>query len=421
MFIEIIILFFLILSILWIVGKNPVTKNFLITALILRVLFAIIDEYFFILPSSKMDAWTYEYLAYNYSQEYGLNIFSILFNGDSYFLSKLISIFYTLFERSSLMANMLSVVFGTLAVFLVYRLTFNLWGERAALKAGWFITLFPTSILFSSIVMREIYIVFFLTYALIHCIDFLKKKRLINFLKLSVGFIFAALFHGPIFIGYLLFLSYTFIKILIENNFFIHFKKSKIYSLLVLPLLLMPLITYLLGYYSIPKLGKVDNFVFFKEDITNINAEYKFGDIIIWKIKRATASTNNNELGAQFPSWTKPNNILELIYLSPIRLIYFIYSPFPWDIKRLNHLIGALDAFFYIYLTFCIIKNYKKLSRNPYLVFLAIILLGYLLIYSYGVGNFGTGIRHRFKFIIILLAIAAPSIHKFSIKNFNKS
>lgn len=313
---------------------------------------------------------------------------------------------------------MLSVVFGTFSVFLVYRLILILWGqERAAIKAGWFMTLFPTSILFSSIIMREIYIVFFLTYALIHCINFLKKRRLIHFFKLSIGFIFATLFHGPIFIGYLLFLSYLFIKILIENNFFIRFKKSKIYLIFILPLFLMPLITYLLGYYSIPKLGKIDNFVFFKEDSSNINAEYNLGDIVIWKIKRATASTNDNDLGAQYPSWTKPNSILELIYLSPIRFVYFVYSPFPWDIKRLNHLIGLLDAFFYLYLTFCIIKNYKKLSINPYLFFLVILLLGYLLVYSYGIGNFGTGIRHRFKFIIILLAIAAPSIHKFSMRN----
>ena len=34
----------------------------------------------------------------------------------------------------------------------------------------------------------------------------------------------------------------------------------------------------------------------------------------------------------------------------------------------------------------------------------------YVFAYSFGVGNFGTGIRHRLKFIGILIAIAAPKI-----------
>ena len=36
----------------------------------------------------------------------------------------------------------------------------------------------------------------------------------------------------------------------------------------------------------------------------------------------------------------------------------------------------------------------------------------YIFAYSFGVGNFGTGIRHRLKFIGVLIAIAAPTIVK---------
>ena len=37
----------------------------------------------------------------------------------------------------------------------------------------------------------------------------------------------------------------------------------------------------------------------------------------------------------------------------------------------------------------------------------------YLIIYGIGTGNFGTGIRHRSKFVVILIVLAAPKIHKF--------
>ena len=33
--------------------------------------------------------------------------------------------------------------------------------------------------------------------------------------------------------------------------------------------------------------------------------------------------------------------------------------------------------------------------------------------YGISVGNFGTGIRHRSKFVIILIILAAPKLHKF--------
>ena len=135
-----------------------------------------------------------------------------------------------------------------------------------------------------------------------------------------------------------------------------------------------------------------------------------FEESIIWKINKATRSSNKSNTGASFPSWTIPKDIKELIYLSPVRMFYFLYSPFPWDIKRLAHLIGLLDSFFYIYLSYCIMRNLKILNQNSQTRFLIIILIAYVFLYSFGVGNFGTSIRHRLKFIGILIAIAAPKI-----------
>jgi len=211
------------LTITLITRKHPETSNFIFVALILRSLAVIFDEYFFSLPGSSMDAYTFEQFAFRYSENYGLNIFSQMFNGDSYFLSKIISIFYTLLDRSPMMAKMLSVGFGTATVFLIYRLTLILWGSRAALKVGWFITFFPTLILYSAIIMREIYVIFFLTYALISCVNFIDKYKFIYFLKSFFGFFIAAFFHGPMILGFFIFLIYVFFLILNLNNYFLFF------------------------------------------------------------------------------------------------------------------------------------------------------------------------------------------------------
>ena len=92
-----------------------------------------------------------------------------------------------------------------------------------------------------------------------------------------------------------------------------------------------------------------------------------------------------------------------------------IFSPFPWDVKKIKHLIGMFDAFIYIYLTILILKNIKVIWKDPILRIFFLILLSYIFVHGIGVGNFGTGIRHRSKFVVIFILLAAPllKIHFF--------
>lgn len=191
-----------------------------------------------------------------------------------------------------------------------------------------------------------------------------------------------------------------------ENNFFIKFKKKNFYLILILPILIFPIIGFLLGYYSIPKIGNFQNF----GNMQKKNELKKIEEVLIWKIKKATRSSSTENSGASYPEWTIPKNNIELIYLSPLRILYFLYAPFPWDIKKPIHLIGLFDASFYLFLTYYTFRNRKELFNNPKTYFLILIFFVYILAYSFGVGNFGTGIRHRLKFIGILLALAAQKI-----------
>lgn len=407
-----------------IVNKNPKTINFLFVALFLRSICVIVDQYVFPLPGSSMDAWTFEQFAFDFSQKYGLDVVHQLLDGDSYFLSKIISILYTLIDRSSFMAKMFSVGFGTAAVFLIYHLTLILWGTHAASKAGWFAAFFPSLVLYSAIIMREIYVVFFLTYALIGCVNFIDKRKVIYFIKLFFGFFIAALFHGPLIFGFFIFLIYLIFKILKENNYFLNYKERNMFAFLLIPVFLIPFVTFFLGYYSIPKIGNINDVgesktILIKniggkmvkiipEDQTKLLTDFE--SRIIWKMNKARTQCHFAVCAASYPEWTVPKNIEELSYLIPVRMFYLLYAPFPWDIKRTTHLLGLLDAIFYIYLSFCILRNRKSLYKNPQTLFLLIILIMYIGAYSLGVGNFGTGIRHRLKFIGILIAIAAPTI-----------
>ena len=108
--------------------------------------------------------------------------------------------------------------------------------------------------------------------------------------------------------------------------------------------------------------------------------------------------------------WTIPKTEFELIYKAPIRVIYFIFSPFLWDIKKIVHTLGLFDGMFHIMLFILFIKNFKSIWSDQTLRIILIILASYLIFYGLATGNFGTGLRHRTKFIIISILMVAPWI-----------
>jgi len=123
---------------------------------------------------------------------------------------------------------------------------------------------------------------------------------------------------------------------------------------------------------------------------------------------------------ASWPKWTIINSPIEILYKSPIRSLYFVFAPFPWDVKKVKHLIGLFDALIYLYLSILILTNIKNILKDPILRIILLILLTYLFVFGIGVGNFGTGIRHRSKLVFLFILLAAPYIKNFKfIKNHN--
>ena len=69
-----------------------------------------------------------------------------------------------------------------------------------------------------------------------------------------------------------------------------------------------------------------------------------------------------------------------------------------------------------MYLVYLIFSNIKNIWRDRCLRIILVILISFIFVYGVGVGNFGTGIRHRSKFVIIFILLAAPLIKKIVFK-----
>ena len=160
------------------------------------------------------------------------------------------------------------------------------------------------------------------------------------------------------------------------------------------------------GYFAFPKLGTF-------QEATSLER-------IINYAKITTRSSKDKDDGASYPKWTKINSSTDLIYKGPIRVIFFIFSPFPWQVKKTSHLLGVMDSFFYMALVFLVFQNRKVIWQDPTLRIIFIIFASYLFVFGVMVGNFGTSIRHRLKFVTFLILLVAPCIPKISFKNNNK-
>ncbi|MDA7604995.1 hypothetical protein N8724_06340 [Candidatus Pelagibacter sp.] len=399
------IFFFIIL---W-TKKYPKVKIILLIAFLIRSILIIFEQYeLILLPESSMrdsDASDYErsarIISYcmqknaeicNTSKYGSLNIFSF-FKTNSLLISRIIGIFYTIFGESAMMAKGISVGLGTASVFLVYNLSMLLWDERSAQKAAWVAALFPSLILYSALILREVYVVFFLLIALVGIAKFMKKKTFISFLQISFGFLVVIQFHGPVFIGAFVFiflLNLDLIKNQSKNLY--NFRVNKNFFPLTL-LLMMPVILYIFGYYKIPYL-----------DAFSRVADLSF------LIERANIGIKDS---SSYPSWMIINGYYDFLPKMIIKGLYFLYSPFIWDIRYFSHLIVLLDAMAYIVLSGYVFLNWQVIWKNPVTRIFFIMFIVFVFVYGFGLGNFGTSFRHRSKFVVILIILAAPKIHKF--------
>ena len=104
-------------------------------------------------------------------------------------MSLIIAFPYSLFGRSMLLAQSLSLLIGICCICLTFKISQTLFGERTAKNAAWLVTLYPSIILYSVLVLREIYFCFFLLIALYGVLNWVRYKNISSIILGLLGFI----------------------------------------------------------------------------------------------------------------------------------------------------------------------------------------------------------------------------------------
>ena len=385
----------LLVSLLFIIigSLKPSISKIIYVALFIRVLLILLNHYVIDLPDSSKDARSYESDAWEWAQNGFSNLSNYYTGPDAEFISWMIAIPYSLFGRSILMAESISLLFGMGSIYLGWLLAKNLWDNRTAIKVAWILALFPSLVLYSVLTMREVFVYFFLLVAMFGVVQWARVGGYKSVILAMFGFTGATFFHGAMFIGFIVFLL-----IAMKRNFLTSLKliivgrlNPKTFIVILISMIILTL--YFSNKIRISKIGT------FKDSLQILN------------LNRATDTRLAGE--AAYPKWTIINSPAEILYKSPVRALYFLFAPFPWDIKKSTHLIGLIDGLCYMTLVFLILLNLKVIWKDPALRIILLILSCYFFIFGIGVSNFGTGIRHRSKFFIELVILAAPFIPRF--------
>lgn len=337
-----------------------------------------------ILPNSGSDTEVYYYNSIHYADGvYVQNSFS-----------RLMGTIMKLIGTSRLYNQFIILLFSVLTLLVFSRITYELnCIEYNKMLVFTIVCILPNYAILSSIFLRESLITLFITLS-VYMIHLWITRNIWRYYGFALIFTLAASWlHGgsaAIIIGYIAVLMLYDRK----NDRFRFTLKN------VLPTVLIILVfSFLFINYSSTLFTK----------LSGVNS---VSDIADNKVR------GGSSYAAYVGDSSKPINLL--IYTVP-RILYFLFSPFPWQWRGISDIIAALFSSMFYLIT--IIYSIKYiLSRNnknrSIVISYTIVAVCNAFVYAWGVTNVGTAVRHRDKVVILwaLLLMLTYSYRKVIIK-----
>lgn len=358
------------------IKKYEVSGPFLVCVLVKLGL--CIAGVFVALPFTGKDSMNFQNRAVQWSSLSVPDIFLTIDITKSYVISSLVAFLYKAMEPFVAIPIFMNGIIGVLMFYYAIKLSYEIWRARP----GWFF-----AIIIATHAMLNVHSAIFLRENLIGLLILLSAYYLAKYANGEKGALYpylafcilASFFHG----GMLIFILGLPIYLVIYNGR-MSFLKKVLVSALVGGLAFISL-----QYMNI---NKIDTFVENGIDVETI----------------VRIEEGRQEAGTAYLTNLKPSHVYDIFWQAPIRIFYLLFKPFPWDVSSIGHVLVFFDALLWMYTFALIVKNRKSIKNNPAALVVLISCIIAIAAFAYGTGNYGTGVRHRTKFFIMIFALVSP-------------
>lgn len=359
----------------------------LLVAYLARIGMIVFHNHIYSLPQGGADASVFDRTARGWAVDGCLAAFQHLDPTGSYLYSGLLSIFYACVGPSRTGAQLLNALAGTAAVAVLSLTVWRMWGRTSATRCAWLLALFPALLIYSAVTLREAFILAIFSCAVYAAVRFSEYWR-VAWAIVSVSFFsVAATLHGGMAFGIVGLFAATAYHHLSRSTGTAKARMQRQFVVGLVMVLSGATLVVFLDQVFVPKLG----------NLGSLDTEL-VADMV----------TSRAQGGAAYLTGLSVNSPVDILWQAPIRVAYFLFSPFPWDIRSPSHIFGLVDALLYLTLTILLFRFRKELMANPAVMIVLGILLALALVYAYGTSNFGTAMRHRAKFYVAIVLVVAP-------------
>lgn len=295
-----------------------------------------------------------------------------------------LSLLYKIFGANYNLGAGVSIFFSSLANIIFVKIILSL-GKHDYRKIIILAFLFfPSLILYSIQPLRESLIYFFFTACIYFILRYSKEGRINNLFFAFVLNCGATFFHEGFFISLIVVpIFYFFVHI--RSYFF------RAWCSLLCIFLFVSISNY--AGINLGKLGGVIQIESLFEQVKNLS------------------EVNNTGVAAYSTfvpyQYLNIETVGDLIWALPVKVALFLVSPLHVASFTGGNLLALLDSIIYFFIIFLLLNGFRNLNwkKNREVWFLLALLLPLVLAFSLGVGNFGTAIRHRAKFVGGMLVV----------------
>ena len=354
----------------------------LLVGFALRATLTLVDSFLYPLPGAT-DGFYWDYDAV-YMARNGLAGTLQYIDTGHFFYKWLMSVSYAIFDRSPLMIKGINVLVGTLMIKSTWQLSLLLGKDtRRAQLVAWVMALCPSLIYFSAALLREVAVTYPLILSIVYLMRWYDERKTGLLVTAFAALIVSMVFHSGGFAVLLfggLWLVGNWLRSIITGRYR-HFGRNSIAALVGVG----AVVAVMASGFGLDKFNglEADNL----STLTDRQENFAHG-----------RTAYLEDLHASSPG--------DVLWQAPIRVVYFLFAPFPWMLSDGSDLFGFLDSLLFAFLIGRTIRHRREVAQVPAIALVLGVFSAMALVFAIAVSNYGTALRHRNKMLPLLLAAA---------------